>query len=307
MGQRRLLVLGSANIDLVARVSRIPRPGETLMGQSFATICGGKGANQAVAAARLGAGVLFLGCVGADGFGALQKASLAAEGIDLSRLKTVEGTPTGTAIIEVSDEGENSIVVVPGANFALTPEDVLACRPFFESVDAVLMQLEVPVAVVESALDLARETNTLSILDIGSDQPIAPEVIGMAGIVSPNTSEAERLTGRRVDTPEEIRAAAEILRGFGADHVVMKLGEAGSHYFGPAGDVFVPAFKVDAIDTTAAGDAFTAALGVAWNPGDMEETLRFANATGALAATRPGAQPSLPYAPAVARMVAQGA
>jgi ribokinase len=294
MGDCRLLVLGSANIDLVARVSRIPRPGETLMGQSFATICGGKGANQAVAAARLGAAVSFLGCVGSDAFGALQRSSLAAEGIDLTRLKTVDGTPTGTAIIEVSDAGENSIVVVPGANFRLAPEDVWACRSVFESVDAVLMQLEVPIPVVEAALDLARETGTLSILDIGSDQPISPEVLGKACIVSPNTSEAERLTGRRVDTPEAIQAAAETLRAYGAEHVVMKLGERGSHYFGSGGDVFVPAFSVEAVDTTAAGDAFTAALGVAWDPADMHATLRFANATGALAATRAGAQPSLP-------------
>lgn len=303
MAPRSLLVLGSANIDLVARVSRIPRPGETLMGTSFSTICGGKGANQAVAAARLGARVSLLGCVGADAFGEQQRAGLAAAGVDLALLKTASGQPTGTAVIEVSDEGENSIVVVPGANFALTPEDVYACREAFEAADVVLMQLEVPVAVVEAALDLARESGTLSILDIGSDQPITPAVIGKASVVSPNTSEAEHLTGLSVDTPAQIAAAAASLRGYGVEHVVMKLGARGSHYFGPAGDHYVPAFSVDVVDTTAAGDAFTAALGAVWDAGNPAETLRFANGAGALAATRPGAQPSLPDADAVAALL----
>lgn len=303
MSQRKLLVLGSANIDLVARVSRIPRPGETLMGSSFTTVCGGKGANQAVAAARLGAAVGFLGCVGADGFGELQKSSLAAAGVDLSLLKTTREASTGTAIIEVSDAGENSIVVIPGANFALTPEDVYACRSFFEMADAVLMQLEVPVAVVEAALDLARETGILSILDIGSDQPITPEVVGKATIVSPNASEAERLTGRVADSPEAVRAAAEDLRAMGVEHVVMKLGSRGSQYNGPAGEFFVPAYSVGVVDTTAAGDAFTAALGVAWDLNDIEGALRFANATGGLATTIAGAQPSLPDTAAVAALL----
>jgi len=303
LNQRKLLVLGSANIDLVARVSEIPRPGETLLGSSFSTVCGGKGANQAVAATRLGAAVSFLGCVGADGFGQLQWSSLAAAGVDLSLLKTVEDATTGTAIIEVSDAGENSIVVIPGANFLLTPADVFACRSFFEMADAVLMQLEVPVAAVEAALDLARETNTLSILDIGSDQPISPEVVGKARIVSPNASEAERLTGRTVDSHDDILAAAEDLRAMGVEHVVMKLGSRGSQYVGPAGSFLVPAFPVDVVDSTAAGDAFTAALGVGWNPSDIEGTLRYANATGALATTRAGAQPSLPDGAAVAALL----
>lgn len=306
MSQRKIVVLGSANIDLVARVSRIPRPGETLMGRSFSTICGGKGANQAMAAARLGAAVSFIGCVGSDAFGQLQHGALAGSGIDLAHLKTVQNTPTGTAIIEVSDAGENSIVVIPGANFEIAPDDVLACRAYLEEADVILMQLEVPLATVEAALALARETGTLSILDIGSDQPIAPEVIGKADVVSPNASEAERLTGVAIDSVEAVAEAAETLLGFGAGHVVMKLGERGSRYFGPAGDTFVPAFHVDVVDTTAAGDAFTAALGVAWDPGDPEGALRFANAAGALATTAAGAQPSLPDADAVHALLRRG-
>lgn len=306
MGQRRILVLGSANIDLVARVSRIPQPGETLMGRSFTTVCGGKGANQAVAASRLGASVSFLGCVGADSFGAQQQAGLSEAGVELSLLRTVDDEPTGTAIIEVSDDGENSIVVVPGANFRLTPADVLACRGAFEAADVVLMQLEIPVATVEAALDLARETETLSILDIGSDQAISPSVIGKASVVSPNASEAEQLTGVRLDQPEGVAVAASALRDLGVCHVVMKLGDRGSHYFGPDGDTFVPAFPVDVVDSTAAGDAFTAALGVAWDPSNPAEMLRFCNAAGGLAATGAGAQPSLPKGEAVRALLAGG-
>jgi len=305
MTPRNILVIGSANIDLVARVSRIPRPGETLMGQSFATICGGKGANQAVAAARLGGNVSFLGCVGDDAFGVQQKESLRAAGVKLDLLKTVSGTPTGTAIIEVSDEGENSIVVIPGANFQLTPEDILACRAAFEAADAVLMQLEVPVAVVEAALDLARETDTLSILDIGSDQPVSEAVIGKATVVTPNTSEAERLTGMTIESDADVEAAAARLLSFGSSHVVMKLGSRGSRYFGAGARFDAQPFKVEVVDTTAAGDAFTGALGVGWNEGAIAETLRFANAVGALATTKAGAQPSLPFAEDVTRILNQ--
>lgn len=307
MTPRNILVIGSANIDLVARVSRIPRPGETLIGQSFATICGGKGANQAVAAARLGGQVSFLGCVGNDAFGTQQKESLQSAGVSLDLLKTVSNVPTGTAIIEVSDEGENSIVVVPGANFELTPADVYRCRAAFENADVVLMQLEVPVSVVEAALDMARETNTLSILDIGSDQPVSEAVIGKATVVTPNVSEAERLTGLKIDTDDDVEQAAHRLLGFGSKHVVMKLGGRGSRYFGAEGRIDAPPFMVEVVDTTAAGDAFTGALGVAWDEGAIAATLRYANAVGALATTKAGAQPSLPLASEVARLLeAQG-
>ncbi len=300
---RKILVVGSANIDLVARVSRIPRPGETLMGSSFTTVCGGKGANQAMAAARLGASVAFLGCVGSDGFAEQQRASLGAAGVNLNYLKSVDHEPTGTAIIEVSDAGENSIVVIPGANFALTPDDLYARRAAFEEADVVLLQLEVPVETVEVALDLAKSYGVLSILDIGSDQPITPAVLGKASVISPNESEAERITGLAVSNADEAHRAARALLDYGANHVVMKLGSTGSRYMGGTSDEFVPAFKVDSVDTTAAGDAFTAALAVAWNEGDIPGMLRYANAVGALTTTIAGAQPSLPDGAVVAEFL----
>ncbi len=305
MSKRNILVVGSANIDLVARVSRIPQPGETLMGRSFATVCGGKGANQAMAAARLGASVAFLGCVGADAFAEQQRESLGGAGVCLDYMKTVDHQPTGTAIIEVSDGGENSIVVVPGANFELTPDDLWNRRAAFEAADAVLLQLEVPVETVEAALYLAKECGAVSILDIGSDQVITPEVLGKASVISPNRSEAERLTGRDINTHDDVLAAARLLLNYGADHVVMKLGAEGSRYVARDSDQFSPAFSVDVVDTTAAGDAFTAALGVRWEDGNMAEVLRYANAVGALTATKAGAQPSLPDGNAVTAFLKQ--
>jgi len=303
--KRKILVVGSANIDLVTRVSRIPKPGETLIGSSFQTVCGGKGANQAMAAARLGASVSFLGCVGEDGFAGQQRASLGAAGVNLDYLKVDRDQPTGTAVIEVSDAGENSIVVVPGANFSLGPDDIYARREAFEAADVVLLQLEVPVETVEAALDLARECGVLSILDIGSDQTITPAALGKASVISPNRSEAEHLTGKTVQTHADVLEAAHILLGYGAGHVVMKLGSEGSRYVGPASDQHADAFTVSVIDTTAAGDAFTAALGVGWDPADPGGVLRFANAVGALATTRVGAQPSLPERAAVSALLAE--
>ncbi len=306
MTNRKILVVGSANIDLVARVSRIPEPGETLIGSSFQTVCGGKGANQAMAAARLGATVSFLGCVGADGFAEQQRESLGSAGVNLDYLKVDSHQPTGTAVIEVSDAGENSIVVVPGANFELGPDDIYARRAAFEAADVVLLQLEVPVETVEAALDLARECGALSILDIGSDQAITPAVLGKASVISPNRSEAEHLTAKPVGSEAEVLEAAHTLLGYGAAHVVMKLGAEGSRYVGPETDHYVGAFEVPVVDTTAAGDAFTAALGVVWDSANPGEALRYANAVGALATTKAGAQPSLPtQADVLALMAAQ--
>ena len=294
MNKRRIVIVGSANIDLVTRVPRSPKPGESLIGHSFMTVTGGKGANQAVGAGRLGMQTTFIGCVGNDAFGAQQKESLAAAGVDVSCIKTHPTEPTGTAVILVADEGQNSIVVTPAANLGLMPEDLLAHREVFEQADVVLAQLEIPLETVMAAFTLARECGALALLDAGPARPILPELIGMVDVVSPNETEAEALTGIHVDSPDTARAAAGKLLEMGATHAVMKLGAQGSLYLGPDGDVFVPAFPVKAVDTTAAGDAFTAALALRWGAGPVAEALRFANATGALAATVAGAQPSMP-------------
>jgi ribokinase len=296
----RILVVGSANIDLVTRVPRCPQPGESLIGSSFATIPGGKGANQAVAAARLGARVHFAGCVGSDSFGALQHETLAADGIDTTHLKTHPDEPTGTAVILVAETGQNAIVVTPAANFGITPEDIAALEPLFEDLDAVLLQLEIPLESVEATLDLARAHGVLSILDAGPAQAVDSGLIAKADIVSPNETEAEAITGIGVHAKDDAPAAADKLIEMGAGEVVLKLGAHGAYYQNREGDrLHTPAFAVDPVDTVAAGDAFTAALACTWNTLERNVALRYANATGALATTQHGAQPAMPTRAAV--------
>jgi ribokinase len=298
MRKPSILVVGSANMDLVATVPRCPKPGESLIGWSFRTIPGGKGANQAVAAARLGARTLFAGCVGRDAFGDMQRRTLSEAGVDVAYLKTHPSEPTGTAMILVEETGQNSIVVVPAANHGLMPADIQALGPVFGTLDAVLLQLEIPPDTVEATLDTARRAGVLSLLDAGPARKVPERVIGKADIVSPNETEAEALTGIAVRSIEDARRAAERLVRMGAREVVLKLGANGALYLGE--ECFhIPAFPVTPVDTTAAGDAFTAALGFAWKQMPRRDAIRFANAAGALATTVVGAQPSMPALDAV--------
>jgi ribokinase len=291
--------VGSANIDLVTRVSRCPKPGESMIGSSFTTVCGGKGANQAVAAARLGAQVHFAGCVGNDAFGTLQRQTLSEEGIDLTYLKSHASEPTGTAVIMVADEGQNSIVVTPAANYGIMPSHIEMLDPLFEELDAVMTQLEIPLETVEALLRKARASNVLSVLDAGPAQTVPEAIVELADIVSPNETEAEAMTGVTVESVDDARQAAAQLLAMGAKCAVIKMGAGGALYMSGNEWLHVPAYQIDAVDTVAAGDAFTAALTIAWRRKPPLEALRFANATGALATTMHGAQCSMPYRSAV--------
>jgi len=298
----RLLVVGSANVDLVTGVPRCPKPGESLIGSSFKTIPGGKGANQAVAAARLGARTFFAGCVGNDSFGEMQRRTLSEAGVDLTYLKMHTTEPTGTAVIFVAETGQNSIVVVPSANYGITRDDVQALASLFDRLDVVLLQLEIPLETVEATLDLARHANVLSILDAGPARKVPEEIVRKADIVSPNETEAEAMTGIAVRSVEDAHRAADRLIEMGAREVVLKLGAMGALYRGQT-TIHVPAFAVTPVDTTAAGDAFTAALGCVWKRLPRGQALRFANAAGALATIVSGAQPSMPTEAAVERLL----
>jgi len=298
MTQSRILVIGSANADLVTRVPRCPKAGESLIGHSFTTVPGGKGANQAVAAARLGAATCFAGCIGRDALGEVLCESMRGAGVDLSALRRHETEPTGTAVIFVAEDGQNAIVVTPAANYGLRPGDIEAMEPLFATVDVVLMQLEIPLDTVDAALRMARQAAVLSILDAGPAQTVPDELLGHADIVSPNETEVEAMTGVSIQDVADAPQAAQALRDSGAKEVVLKLGRHGAYYLGKD-EVHVPGFTVDAIDTVAAGDAFTAALALRWNRCEVTEALRFANAAGALSTTVLGAQPSMPTLEAV--------
>ncbi len=304
MLRQKVIVAGSANMDMVMRVQRLPKPGETLMSDSFTTAHGGKGANQAVAAARLGGQVSFIGAIGADAFGQMQREGLAREGIHLSHLKTHGELPTGVAQILTADTGDNMIVVAPSANHALFSEDITAAHELFQQADVFITQLEIPLTTVEAALGMACEHQVFSILDAGGAAIEATaSLIALADMVSPNETEAEALTGIVVDSLDTARVAAIRLRDMGAKHVVMKLGARGCLYLGKE-ELHVPAFHVKALDATAAGDAFTAALGLAWNHMSVGDALQFANAAGALTTMGMGAQPSMPTLDSVTRFIA---
>jgi len=301
--KNNVLVVGSANMDLVMRVHEMPRPGETVLGTAFIRAHGGKGANQAVAAARLGAEVQFLGCLGEDAFGDALLQGMAVEGIQLNSVKRTADAPTGTAMILVNDQGENSIVVHSGANFELTPADIEANSTMFDAADIVLLQLETPLETVQRSLELAAACGCVSILDVGSDQALPEAVWSTASVISPNIHEAARLAALRPDNDKSPHDIAEMLYNQYGVTVVMKLGGEGSLYLGADGYQSAPAFSVKPVDTTAAGDAFTGALGVFWGTMEMTDVLRHANAAGALAVTREGAQPSLPTREALASFI----
>ncbi|MGW9439520.1 ribokinase [Streptomyces sp. NPDC055607] len=284
-----IVVLGSTNMDLVAYVPRAPALGETVTGRSFRTVPGGKGANQAVAAARAGAEVAMIGAVGTDGFGARLRATLEHCAVDTDLLRTVEGA-SGTAHIVVDDEGGNAIVVVPGANgtvTSLTHGD----EALIGTADSLLLQLELPLPVVVEGATAARRHGVRTVLTPSPAQPLPPELLAFTDLLVPNEHEAAALTGRT-----DPRAAAEaLLRD--VPEVVITLGAAGSLYAARGADpVTVPARRVRAVDTTGAGDTFVGALAVALGEGrPAPEALAWAQTAAALSVRREGASISMPY------------
>ena len=295
MSLARIGIIGSANVDLVVRTDHMPGPGENVFGDDLRMIPGGKGANQAVAVARLGGRARFIGRVGRDSFGEMLLASLHAEGVDTEGLASIADAPTGTALIVVDRNGQNSIVVAPGANRRLMPADIEALRPALEDLDAILMQLEIPIETVIHTIRLAREIGVPVILDAGPPRAQPPDEIFRVAILSPNEAEAGALLGCTIrDLKDAEEAGREMLRR-GAGAVVLKLGAKGALLVTEEECLHVPAHKVKVVDTTAAGDAFTAALAVFRAEGlALPEAVRMANKAGALATTKLGAQPSMP-------------
>jgi ribokinase len=292
-----VVVVGSVNMDLVVRVPHLPGPGQTLAADGLETIPGGKGANQAVAAARLGARVTMIGRVGDDAFGPRLRAGLEGEGVAVDHLLTTAGCSSGIALIGVETSGENAIIIVAGANGRLSPLDVQERESVIASADVLLVQLEVPSETVAAAVAVARRHGVRVILDPApAPRGPLPEGLRAVDVLTPNQTEAQGLTGIGADDVSGARRAAALLLQSGARSVVVKLGALGalvSEGEGPG--VCVPTPRVEAVDTTAAGDAFTAALAVGLAEGlPLPVAARLGCAAGTLAVTRFGAQPAMP-------------
>ena len=300
----RIVVLGSINMDLVATTPALPQPGETVMGSSFATLPGGKGANQAVAAARLGADVRMIGRVGDDTFGPMLRASLEANGVGVEDVMTTAGTSSGIAVILLDDERQNYIVGIYGANMACDELQVQAARRALDGADALLLQMEIPLDVSLEAAETARRMGVRVIHDPAPPSELPDSAYGAFDIIAPNQSEAEVLTGVTVDGIDSAREAARVLRSQGARTAIVKLGEQGVVYSAAERAGHVPAFEVDAIDTVAAGDGFAGALAVALAEGQpLDRAVRFAAAAGALVVTKRGAQDAMPDRAEVERLL----
>ena len=300
----KIVVLGSINMDLVAVAPCLPTPGETVMGSDFATLPGGKGANQAVAAARLGADVRMIGRVGDDVFGPMLIENLEANGMDVSDVMTTPGVSSGIAVILLDDERQNYIVGIYGANMVCDEVQVEAVSRALEGADALLLQMEIPLDVSLEAARIARRMGVQVIYDPAPPSEIPLSCYEAFDIIAPNQSEAEVLCGVTVEGVESAHEAASILLERGTRIALIKLGEQGVVYSADQGVGHVPAYQVGAVDTVAAGDGFAGALAVALAEGQtLERALRFASAAGALVVTKRGAQDAMPDRAEVERLL----
>lgn len=297
MNQHRIVVIGSSNTDMVIKSERLPLPGETILGGTFLMNPGGKGANQAVAAARLGGCVTFVCRTGCDLFGDQSEALYRAEGIDTSYILRDMQAPSGVALITVDRKGENCIVVAPGANSHLTPGDVDDAREVLEGASMLVMQLEIPLETVEHAARIAHEAGVKVVLNPAPApvEPLPDELLRHVDVLVPNHTEAELLTGVRVTGWETAGEAARAIRSKGVDTVLVTLGALGVLVCDRSGCDRVPAFPVEAVDTTAAGDTFCGALCVGLSEGmELRQAATFAARASSVAVTRMGAQASVP-------------
>lgn len=290
-----IVVIGSLNMDMVVRTNRSPNAGETLIGQAFALSPGGKGANQAVAAARLGAEVSMIGRVGKDTFGSEMLEIIRNEGIHIEHISVSEHEATGVASIVIEEDGENRIIVVPGANIELTVEDIQALEAVISQAKIIVLQLEMDLAMSEQAIAIAHRKGIPVILNPAPARVLKDEMLAQVSYLTPNETEAGILSGMTADSAETAEQAARILLQKGVQNVIVTLGSKGALIVNAEGAKAVPGFPVKAVDTVAAGDSFNGALAQQLVIGKtLEEAVSFANAVGALAVGKEGAIPSLP-------------
>lgn len=304
MARPGVLVVGSANIDMVVTTPRFPAPGETVLGRSFAMFPGGKGANQAVACARLGGQVSFIGRMGKDVFRDRLAASMRKDGVLLDRLMIDPELPTGIGVITIDESGQNQIVVASGSNMAVTPADVDRHRAAFSGARVLLVQLEIPLPAVHRAIALAKELDLTVILNPAPARKLSRALLKMVDFLTPNEGELSVLAGMPVDDAASAEQAARKLMEGGPGCVVVTIGSKGAMAVSAGGARIFPSYKVRPVDTTAAGDAFNGGLAVALAGGaGLDDAIRFACAAGALSVTRAGAQPSMPTRTEVERLM----
>lgn len=295
MPKPKIIVVGSSNTDMIIQLERIPRPGETILGGQFSTAAGGKGANQAVAAARAGGQVTFVARVGRDMFGDQALAGFVQDGINVDHIVRDESAPSGVALIFVARDGENSIAVAGGANGQLSPADVQRAASVLTDASMLVMQLETPLPTVQAAAELAAKAGVRFILNPAPAQALPDALLQRVSILTPNETEAELLTGVAVTDEAAANMAADKLLARGVQTVILTLGARGALVVNAASRQLIAGFVVKAVDTVAAGDVFNGALAVAMAEGQpLPQAVRFANAAAAISVTRLGAQPSAP-------------
>ncbi|WP_055108745.1 ribokinase [Paenibacillus ihumii] len=296
MGASKILVIGSINMDLVLRVAYIPQVGETLLGRSVERIPGGKGANQAVTAAKLGASVTMLGKVGGDEFGVPLLDNLRETGVNTARIELISAASSGLAVIQVNDEGDNSIVVLAGANELADKDYIVANEDLIEEAEMVILQMEIPHEAVYQAVELASKHRKTVILNPAPAPDFIPDaVLSKLDYLIPNESELHKLSGQPVDSITAAEDAAKVLLSKGVRNVIVTLGSSGSLYVSASGTVHVPARAVKAVDTTAAGDSYVAAFAVGLSEGkSVQEAIAFATKVSSIVVTKAGAQTSIP-------------
>ncbi|WP_319204401.1 ribokinase [uncultured Ilyobacter sp.] len=291
----KILVVGSINMDLVTRAFKSPRIGETILGKDFKQIPGGKGANQAVAVARLGSDVSLIGMVGEDSFGDTLLSVIKKDGVDISGVGRCRDRSTGIATIVVDDDANNSIIVVPGANFEIKKEDIDANIKLYENSEIVVHQLETPLDIVEYSLKISKKLGKTTILNPAPAKAMSDEIIKNVDYLIPNETELELLSGVPVKTKEDILKACRKIMTKGVKKLIVTLGSKGAIYVDGEGTREFGVYKVDAVDTTAAGDSFIGGFTAALSKGEsIEKAMDFAAKVGAITVTREGAQTSLP-------------
>jgi len=301
---KNIVVIGSSNTDMIIKLKQIPKPGETVIGGKFSTASGGKGANQAVAAVRAGGNVVFIGRVGKDMFGERTIKGFKSYGLKTNKIIKDENEPSGVALIFVDDKGENSIAVASGANAYLSPQNVKDNADIITKAEVLLVQLETPIETVETAVRIAAENKVKVILNPAPARKLSKALLKSVSIITPNETEAELLTGISIKNQSDVEDAAIKLKELGVETIIITLGSKGSFVLSKTFTGMVPAFRVKAVDTTAAGDVFNGALAVALSEKkELKEAVEFASAAAALAVMKLGAQTSAPSREEIEKML----